>query len=120
MKMPFIQMIDSSGFLNMPYVNIKFTNEGVTKEQKTKLVSGVTGLLLTIFEKNPVTKVIVIDEAGADNRRIEELFKLHKDLKKTDLVHVEVAPKALPTSPAPHMMSTEPSGIRIESIGVPE
>jgi 4-oxalocrotonate tautomerase len=118
--MPFIQIIDSSGFLNMPYVNIKFTNEGVTKEQKNKLVSGVTGLLLTIFEKNPVTKVVVIDEVGADNRRIEELLKLHKDFEKSDLVHVEVGPESLRAVPAQHMMSIEPSGIRIEFIRVLE
>ena len=29
----------------MPYVNIKITEEGVTSEQKAKLIEGVTNLL---------------------------------------------------------------------------
>ena len=51
----------------MPYVNIKITNEGVTKEQKGELVSGVTHLLSTILGKNPATTVVTIDEIDTDN-----------------------------------------------------
>lgn len=51
----------------MPYVNIKITNEGVTKGQKLKLVSGVTDLLSTVLGKNPATTVVVIDEVETDN-----------------------------------------------------
>jgi len=51
----------------MPYVNIKITNEGVTKEQKAKLVTGATELLSTVLGKNPATTVIVIDEVETDN-----------------------------------------------------
>lgn len=51
----------------MPYVNIKITNEGATKEQKRQLVSGVTELLATILGKNPATTVIVIDEVETDS-----------------------------------------------------
>ena len=51
----------------MPYVNIKITNEGVTKEQKAKLVAGTTELLSTILGKTPVTTVVVIDEVETDN-----------------------------------------------------
>ena len=51
----------------MPYVNIKVTNEGVTKEQKIELVSGVTDLLSTVLGKNPATTVVVIDEVETDN-----------------------------------------------------
>jgi len=51
----------------MPYVNIKITNEGATKEQKRQLVSGVTELLATILGKNPATTVVVIDEVETDN-----------------------------------------------------
>lgn len=54
-------------FLNMPYVNIKITNEGVTKEQKLELVSGVTDLLSAVLGKNPATTVVVIDEVETDN-----------------------------------------------------
>jgi 4-oxalocrotonate tautomerase len=51
----------------MPYVNIKITNEGVTKKQKLELVSGVTELLSTILGKNPATTVVLIDEVKKDN-----------------------------------------------------
>ena len=51
----------------MPYVNIKVTNEGVTKEQKLQLIAGVTELLSTVLNKNPATTVVVIDEVEMDN-----------------------------------------------------
>lgn len=51
----------------MPYVNIKITNENVTKEQKTKLIEGVTQLLVDVLNKNPATTVVVIDEVNTDN-----------------------------------------------------
>ena len=51
----------------MPYVNIKITDENVTKEQKKKLISGVTNLLVEILNKNPKTTVVVIDEVSTDN-----------------------------------------------------
>ncbi len=51
----------------MPYVNIKITNEGVTKAQKHQLVTGVTKLLSTVLNKNPATTVVVIDEVEMDN-----------------------------------------------------
>lgn len=51
----------------MPYVNIKVTNEGVTKQQKSELIDGVTQLLATILNKNPATTVVVIDELDTDN-----------------------------------------------------
>ncbi|OED41521.1 tautomerase [Endozoicomonas sp. (ex Bugula neritina AB1)] len=51
----------------MPYVNIKITNEGATKEQKAALIGGVTQLLQDVLGKNPVTTVVVIDEVDTDN-----------------------------------------------------
>jgi 4-oxalocrotonate tautomerase len=51
----------------MPYVNIKITNEGVTKEQKAKLVAGATELLQRVLNKNPETTIVVIDEVETDN-----------------------------------------------------
>ena len=46
----------------MPYVNIKITKEGVTAEQKQKLIQGATDLLVDVLGKNPKTTVVVIDE----------------------------------------------------------
>lgn len=51
----------------MPYVNIKITNEGATKEQKAQLIEGVTQLLVDVLGKNPATTVVVIDEVDTDN-----------------------------------------------------
>jgi 4-oxalocrotonate tautomerase len=51
----------------MPYVNIKITDEQVTREQKAKLIAGVTQLLVDVLNKNPATTVVVIDEVNTDN-----------------------------------------------------
>jgi 4-oxalocrotonate tautomerase len=51
----------------MPYVNIKITNEGATPDQKSRLIQGVTKLLVEILGKNPQTTVVVIDEVETDN-----------------------------------------------------
>ncbi len=52
---------------NMPYVNIKITNENVTPEKKAQLIAGVTQLLVDVLDKNPNTTVVVIDEVDTDN-----------------------------------------------------
>lgn len=64
----------------MPFVNIKITNEGVTKEQKEKLIEGATQLLVDVLGKNPATTVVVIDEVDTDNwgvggRQVTEIRK---------------------------------------------
>jgi 4-oxalocrotonate tautomerase len=51
----------------MPYVNIKVTREGVTPEQKEKLIKGATDLLREVLGKNPNTVFVVIDEVETDN-----------------------------------------------------
>jgi 4-oxalocrotonate tautomerase len=51
----------------MPYVNIKVTREGVTAEQKARLIAGATQLLVDVLGKNPATTVVVIDEVDTDN-----------------------------------------------------
>ena len=51
----------------MPYVNIKINKEGVTPEQKAKLIQGATQLLVDVLGKNPKTTVVVIDEVETDN-----------------------------------------------------
>ncbi len=51
----------------MPYVNVKITKEGATKEQKAAVIKGVTDLLVKVLGKNPMTTVVVIDEVETDN-----------------------------------------------------
>ncbi|MFT5118447.1 MAG: 4-oxalocrotonate tautomerase [Kiritimatiellia bacterium] len=51
----------------MPYINIRITDEGVTKQQKQELIAGATQLLVDVLGKNPATTVVVIDEVNTDN-----------------------------------------------------
>ncbi len=51
----------------MPYVNIKITKEGATKEQKAALIKGTTQLLVDVLGKNPQTTFVVIEEVDTDD-----------------------------------------------------
>ena len=51
----------------MPYVNIKITREGTTANQKSKLIQGVTDLLVDILGKNPSSTFVIIDEVGMED-----------------------------------------------------
>jgi 4-oxalocrotonate tautomerase len=64
----------------MPYVNIKITDEGVSKAQKQALVTGVTQLLQNVLNKNPKTTFVVIEEVALDNWGIG--FDLVSDIRK--------------------------------------
>ncbi|MFT5592320.1 MAG: 4-oxalocrotonate tautomerase [Oceanicoccus sp.] len=64
----------------MPYVNIKITDEDVTREQKAQLVKGVTQLLVEVLNKNPATTFVVIDEVKLENWGIG--YELVDDIRK--------------------------------------
>lgn len=51
----------------MPYINIRVTDEQVTKEQKRQLIKGATQLVVDILNKNPKTTHVVIDEVPIEN-----------------------------------------------------
>jgi 4-oxalocrotonate tautomerase len=51
----------------VPYVNIKVTREGVTQEQKQRLINGTTELLAEVLDKAPASTFVVIDEVELDN-----------------------------------------------------
>lgn len=51
----------------MPYVNIQVTREGVSAEQKARLIQGVTDLLVDVLGKNPATTFVIINEVETDN-----------------------------------------------------
>ncbi|WP_454196912.1 tautomerase family protein [Nocardia sp. Marseille-Q1738] len=64
----------------MPYVNIKVTDEGVTREQKAQLIKGVTDLLHDVLGKAPASTFVVIDEValsdwGVGGMNVEEWRK---------------------------------------------
>jgi len=51
----------------MPYINIKVTDEQVTKEQKRQLIEGATQLVVEVLDKNPKTTHVVIEEIPIEN-----------------------------------------------------
>jgi 4-oxalocrotonate tautomerase len=51
----------------MPYVNIRVTREGVSAEQKARLIKGATDLLKEVLGKDPKKTYVVIDEVETDN-----------------------------------------------------
>lgn len=51
----------------MPYINIKVTDEHVSKKQKHQLIKGATQLLVDVLNKKPATVFVIIDEINTDN-----------------------------------------------------
>ncbi|EKO3412230.1 4-oxalocrotonate tautomerase family protein [Vibrio fluvialis] len=51
----------------MPYINVKVTDDGVTKEQKQAIIKGCTQLMVDILNKSPEKTFVVIDEVNTDN-----------------------------------------------------
>lgn len=51
----------------MPYVNVKITKDGVTAEQKKRVVEEITNTLVTVLGKKPEHIHIVIDEIEPEN-----------------------------------------------------
>lgn len=51
----------------MPYINVKVTDEGVSCEQKSAIIKGVTQLMVDVLDKDPKTTFVVIDEINTDN-----------------------------------------------------
>lgn len=51
----------------MPYVNVRITRDGVTREQKAELVSEITATLQRVLGKRPEHTHVVIDEVEPDN-----------------------------------------------------
>ncbi len=51
----------------MPYIKIELTREGVTREQKQQLISGVTDVITNVLNKDPHLTHVVIQEVELDN-----------------------------------------------------
>lgn len=64
----------------MPYLNIKITDENVTREQKKALIKGCTQLMVDVLNKKPEMTFVVIDEVNTDNWGIgfEQVTELRK------------------------------------------
>lgn len=51
----------------MPYVNVRITRDGVTAEQKARIVHEITRTLQDVLGKNPQHTHVVIDEVDEEN-----------------------------------------------------
>ena len=51
----------------MPYVNVRITRDGVTREQKAQVIAEMTETLQRVLGKSPALTHIVIDEVDTDN-----------------------------------------------------
>ena len=69
----------------MPYVNIKITREGATREQKAAVIRGVTDVLVRVLNKEAATTFVVIDEVDTDDWGVggEPVTALRERAKRT-------------------------------------
>ncbi|MFM9922348.1 4-oxalocrotonate tautomerase family protein [Variovorax sp. H27-G14] len=51
----------------MPYVNVRITRDGVTREQKATVIAEITDTLQRVLGKKPGLTHVVIDEVDTDN-----------------------------------------------------
>jgi len=51
----------------MPYVNVRITRDGVTREQKAQVIAEMTETLQRVLNKRPELTHIVIDEIDTDD-----------------------------------------------------
>lgn len=51
----------------MPYIKIEVTREGVTREQKQRLIKGVTDVMTNVLNKDPHLTHVVIQEVELDD-----------------------------------------------------
>jgi len=51
----------------MPFVNVKITKDGATREQKAQIVAEITDTLVRVLGKKPEHTHIVIDEVELEN-----------------------------------------------------
>jgi 4-oxalocrotonate tautomerase len=51
----------------MPYVNVRITRDGVTADQKRRIVEEITETLVRVLGKRPEHTHIIIDEVEPEN-----------------------------------------------------
>lgn len=51
----------------MPYVNVRITRDGATREQKAQVIAEITATLQRVLDKQPELTHVVIDEVDTDN-----------------------------------------------------
>ena len=51
----------------MPFVNVRITRDGATREQKAQVIAEITATLERVLGKEPHLIHIVVDEVDTDN-----------------------------------------------------
>lgn len=51
----------------MPYVNVRITRDGVTADQKARIVAEITETLRSVLGKRPEHTHVIIDEVDPEN-----------------------------------------------------
>jgi 4-oxalocrotonate tautomerase len=51
----------------MPYVNVRITRDGVTAQQKARIVAEITDTLVRVLGKRPEHTHVIIDEIDPEN-----------------------------------------------------
>ena len=51
----------------MPYVNVKITPDGVTREKKEAVIHRITGVLAELLGKDPESTFVVIDVVDTED-----------------------------------------------------
>lgn len=51
----------------MPFISVRITRDGVTKEQKAQVIAEITRTMETVLKKDPHLTHIVIEEVDTDN-----------------------------------------------------
>jgi len=51
----------------MPFVNVRITKDGVTREQKAQVIAEITETLQRVLNKDPALAHSVIEEVDTDN-----------------------------------------------------
>jgi 4-oxalocrotonate tautomerase len=52
---------------SMPFISVRITRDGVTKEQKAQVIAEITQTMQTVLNKDPHLTHIVIEEVDTDN-----------------------------------------------------
>ena len=68
----------------MPYINVKITDENVTREQKQAIIKGCTRIMVDVLDKDPQVTFVVIDEVKLDDWGIgfDQVSKLRENALK--------------------------------------
>ncbi|WP_269137882.1 MULTISPECIES: 4-oxalocrotonate tautomerase family protein [unclassified Pseudomonas] len=64
MRLPHVKTPRST---SMPFVNVRITRDGVTREQKAQVIREITETLQRVLNKRPDLTHIVIEEVDTDN-----------------------------------------------------